>query len=268
MEQTFSYKVLKSRVLLCFLSSDVRSHSVTGISKTLSLPKYTVTRALASLEKSGFVNREDPRAPKLTAKGTDLALRLEERVDITTKHLMFEGVGALNARHDALYWAVYSSDESMRAVRNTQEIYNAKNLLSDKKQFDGEIFSRSLGSGEHAFPFVLYYAAKNGECSLSPLGSCFEPLCSFSVNAKESALCLRTRTAEIVRIRELYYFQNGDFIRAEKNGNVFSIPARAVNFINTGGKNNPAFHTGVRLNVEYFKKAEVAVRRVLFAAMI
>lgn len=41
------------RVLLCFLQSDPEDCTVTGISRTLHEEKYTVSRAMAALEKEG-----------------------------------------------------------------------------------------------------------------------------------------------------------------------------------------------------------------------
>lgn len=66
-----SSDILKLRTLLCFLSYDEKECTVTKIARTLGEEKYAISRVLQSLQREGFVNRENPRNPHLTRKGEE-----------------------------------------------------------------------------------------------------------------------------------------------------------------------------------------------------
>ena len=50
-------EILKLRVLLCFLKLGPADCSVTGVARTLGRKKYSISRAIAALEKGGLVRR-------------------------------------------------------------------------------------------------------------------------------------------------------------------------------------------------------------------
>ena len=138
-----SADILRLRVLLCFLKSDAADCTVTGIARTLNEKKYSISRALATLENEDFINRDDVRNPILTEKGYTAAVRYSERLEISLNHLLYEGVDIESAKKDAFYWALYCTDRTMDVVRATENRYRVKYELREQKQFSGDVLCRS-----------------------------------------------------------------------------------------------------------------------------
>lgn len=138
-----SADILRLRVLLCFLKSDAADCTVTGIARTLNEKKYSISRALATLENEDFINRDDVRNPILTEKGYTTAVRYSERLEISLNHLLYEGVDIESAKKDAFYWALYCTDRTMDVVRATENRYRVKYELREQKQFSGDVLCRS-----------------------------------------------------------------------------------------------------------------------------
>lgn len=255
-----SPEILKLRVLLCFLSNDEKSHKVTEIAKTLGEEKYTITRVMTFLEKEGLVDRSEKRNPKLTPKGIEKVKFYEERINITLNHLTFEGVDISSAQHDALHWALYSSDNAMQVIRSTEERYKVKYELRDKKQFSGSRLCKIMRDGVNYFPFVFYREHINNGNNISMANNGFENPCLLKVESGEGTIQIRAVklnaksafNGETIsgRVQEMEYFMNGTFVRAEKNGNIFSFPANALNFINIGTGVGQILHGSVCLRVQ------------------
>ena len=140
-------KILRLRVLLCFLKSNAEDCTVTGISRTLGEEKYSVSRAVSSLEKDGYINRDDVRNPIITEKGYIAAQKYSERLEITLNHLLYEGVDIESAKRDAFYWALYCSDSTMEAVRATEERY--RRCLLRQHQHEERQQSAAVFHGQH-----------------------------------------------------------------------------------------------------------------------
>ena len=130
-----SARIFRLRVLLCFLRFVPSDCTVTAIARTLGEEKYSVSRAIASLEKEGYIDRTDARNPLLTEKGYMVARHYSERLEITLNHLLYEGVDMESAKKDAFVWALCCTDSTMEAIRATEERYRVKYELRDQKQF-------------------------------------------------------------------------------------------------------------------------------------
>lgn len=253
-------KILRLRVLLCFLRSDPADCTVTGISRTLGEEKYSVSRAMASLEKEGYIDREDARNPVVTEKGYRAAVRYSQRLEITLNHLLYEGVDLESAQRDAFYWALYCSDSTMEAVRATEERYRVKYELRDQKQFSGAALCRRLSDGCYSFPFLLFREhIKNGS-NLSMANEGFAHPCSLqvkdgvgTVQLRAVSLSAKSRISGKLmtgRVKSIRYFDSGRFISAETNGQLFSFPADALQFVNVGSGTGQILHGSVCLQME------------------
>ena len=239
-----SPEILRLRVLLCFLRGDERDRTVMEIARTLRAEHYSVSRVIAALAKDGLVSKEHPRKPSLTEKGRMLAQRYAERIDITTNHLLYEGVGAESAAKDAYYWALYNTDDTMEVIRSAEEKYRVKYELRDKKQFNGDTLCRRLKDGEYLFPFIIYReSAKNGG-NISMANDGFEHPCVLSIRDGVGTLSIRavdvtansaaTGKSMRGRVDSLKYFDSGSYISADRSGNVLSLPASVLKFKNIG----------------------------------
>lgn len=254
-----SLEILKLRILLCFLSTNEKSHTVTNIAKTLGEEKYTVCRMLKVLENNGLIDRSEKRCPKLTEKGRKKAKYYEERISISLNHLTYEGLDINSAQHDSLYWALYNTENAMQVIRSTEKRYRLKYELREKKRFSGLHLSKKMGDGIYEFPFVFYRENADSSNNLSKANDLFENLCVLKIENGRGLIQLRMVPVKekafykdgnaTMKICDAEYFFNGTYIRVEKNGNVFSFPAESLNFINIGSGVGQILHGSVSIKI-------------------
>ncbi len=252
--------ILKLRTLLYFLNEDSKTCRVTNIARTLGEEKYTISRMISSLEKEGLVEREKLRIPVLTEKGRTEARRYAERIEITMNHLMYEGVDTDSAQKDALYWALYNSERTMEAIRETEERYRVKYELREQRYFTGRQLCQKLHDGIYQFPFLIYREHVQNGSNLSMANEAFENPCTISVKNGVGIIQLRIKsvTAKSAvsglemcgKVKKIQYHDSGNYVNAEIRGNVISFPAAALNFINVGSKEGQILHGSVCLKME------------------
>lgn len=253
--------ILRVRVLLCFLKLSADDCTVTGISRTLNVEKYKISRTVIALGNDGYINREDVRNPILTPMGYQEAVRYSERIDVTLNHLLYEGVDIENAKRDAFYLALYCSDKTMSAVRATEERYRVKYELRGQKQFSGSTFCKRLHDGCYQLPFLICSEhAKNGN-NLSVLNEGFEHPCSLCVENGAGTIKLRSRIMTVMsrqsgesvqqQIKCMKYSYFDRFISAESNGSVFTFSADCLNFVNIDSGVGQILYGSVCLQLEY-----------------
>lgn len=255
-----SARIFRLRVLLCFLRFVPSDCTVTAIARTLGEEKYSVSRAIASLEKEGYIDRTDARNPLLTEKGYMAARHYSERLEITLNHLLYEGVDMESAKKDAFVWALYCTDSTMEAIRATEERYRVKYELRDQKQFSGALLCKKLKDGCYPFPFLIFREhIKNGS-NLSMANEGFEHPCSLYVKNGIGTVQLRAipisaksgLSGKLMngRVKMIRYFDSGRFISAESNGQIFSFPADVLHFVNVGSNAGQILHGSVCLQME------------------
>ncbi len=255
-----SGKILRLRVLLCFLKFNPADCTVTGMARTLGVEKYAVSRAITALEKEGYIQREGSRNLLLTEKGYLTAKRYSERLEITLNHLLYEGVDLESARQDAYVWALYCTDSTMEAVRATEEHYRVKYELRERKQFGGGILCKKLKDGCYPFPFLIFREhVKNGS-NLSMANKGFEHPCHLYVKKGIGTIQLRAGSMSANsqldgklmkgRVRNLRYLDGDRFMNAEASGQIFSFPADTLQFVNMGTGAGQILHGSVCLQME------------------
>lgn len=255
-----SADILKLRVLLCFLKSDTKECTVTGMAKTLNVEKYAVSRALSALEKDQYINRDNIRNPILTEKGLNLANHYSERLKITLNHLLYEGVDIENAQKDAFNWALYCSDKTMDVIRATEERYRVKYELRDQKQFSAATLCKKLSDGYHQFPFLICKEHAESGNNLSMANEGFEHPCDLYVENGVGTIILRSKMIHkksptndnliSVQATELKYFDYDQYVSAESNGPIFSFPVDALNFINIGSGAGQILYGSAGIQIE------------------
>lgn len=256
---TESPDILRLRVLLCFLKRD-ETCTVMGISRTLKEAKQNISRAMIFLEKDGMLDRSNSRCPILTELGNKQAEYYAERIEITLNHLLYEGVDVESARQDAFRWALYCSDKTMETIRATEERYRVKYELRDQKQFSGRQICRLLKNGSYQFPFLIYREHVKNGTNISMANEGFEHPCTLYIDDGEGWIQLRAQhvsaksasSGKVMRGRaqSMQYFDSGRFVDAEINGNVFSFPAEALQFVNMGGGVGQILHGSCPVKME------------------
>lgn len=252
--------VLKLRILLCFLNTDERDCTVTGIARILGKEKYTISRTLALMEKEGLIDRENARKPVLTKQGETDALRYNERVEYALNHLLYEGVDIESATQDAFLWALYCSDQTMSVIESTYDRYRIKYELRNQKQFSGAALCKMMKDGSYEFPFMIYREnAKNGN-NLSMANEGFEHPCTWIVKNGVGVVQLRAVNVSArsaldgkllhAKVRGLKYFDNGRYISAETKGDILSFPAEAIKFVNMGTGAGQVLHGSVCMKMQ------------------
>lgn len=253
-------ELLRLRVLLCFLREDEKDCTVTEIARILGEEHYTVSRAVAAMEREGLISREAPRRPRLTEAGRAQAEKYAERIDITMSHLLYEGVDVENARQDAYCWALYNAEDTMEVIRNAEEKCRVKYELRGQKQFGGAVLCKRLKDGEYRFPFIIYREKARNGSNISMANKGFEHPCILSV--KDGIGILRIKAVDMTansattgkamhgHVDKLKYLDNGRYVSAERSGNVLSIPASALSFQNIGEGIGQILHGTVCLRMQ------------------
>lgn len=253
-------KILKLRVLLSLLRSPVQERTVTGIARSLGAEKYTVSRAMAALEREGYLDRSNARSPQLTESGRLAAERYSERLEITLNHLLYEGVNMESAKQDALFWALCCTDSTMRAVRATEKRYRVKYELRGMKQFGGGTLCKRLGDGSYTFPFLIFREHIRDGSNLSMANEGFTHPCELNVRNGSGTVQLcavpisakSRNSGELMegRVERIRYFDAGRYVSAERNGQIFSFPAEVLQFVNVGSGAGQILHGSVCLQME------------------
>ena len=251
--------ILKLRVLLSFLKED-ETCTVTGISKTLGETKQTISRIIIAMEEEGLIDRSNTRQPVLTDKGKNKAAIYTERIRLSLNHLIREGVNIESAKNDAYHWALYNTDETMEVISRLEEQYRIKHLFKDEFKFNGSTLCKKMHDGEYSFPFTIYREHIHDGDNISMANSGFEHPCVLSVKNGVGTIQLKAvniignsaYTGKIMKgmIKSLKYFESGNYIGAERSGNIFSIPASAVRFINMGEGIGQTLHGTASLKMQ------------------
>lgn len=188
-----SSDILRLRTLLCFLQEESRICSVSNISRILGVEKYIISRILVSLEKDGFVDRSVPRKPILTQAGAAQAKYYQERIGVIMNHLTYEGVDIESATRDAMYGALYNSENYMEIIRNSEERYRVKYELRGCERFSGSLLCQKLHDGTYQFPFLIYREHIKGNNNLSMANGGFRQPCTLTVKNGVGTIKLRIR---------------------------------------------------------------------------
>lgn len=252
--------ILRLRVLLTFLKEDAETCTVIGIARTLNETKQTISRIVIALEQDGLIDRSDIRHPVLTDAGRQNALMYEERISISLNYLIYEGVNIEKAKSDAYRWALYNTDETIAVIRNTVEQYRVKYELRNLSKFSGTVLCKKMKDGDYRFPFIIYREhVKNGN-NISMGNAGFEHPCILSVRNGVGMIQLKavdiTANSAVTgklmqgRIKSLKYFDSGNYIGADRSGDILSFPASALRFFNVGGGIGQILHGIVCLKMQ------------------
>lgn len=245
-----SSEVLRLRVLLSFYNDE--NTTVTGLARSLGEEKYTISRLLSAMEEEGVVDRSNNRHPKLTSEGIEAAERYAKRVDTLVNYLLFKGVGMENARPDALKMALHMSDESVDALRREEELETVKYEFRDRRKFSGSEFFSKLPDGNYKLSFIVYREKANNVTNVSMANEGFEHPGILSVTDGVGTIRLKVTTlnarsaktgdAMKGKVKSLRYFDNGDYIAAEQDGDIIAFPAESFHFYNLRPGFDPVLH--------------------------
>lgn len=252
--------ILKLRILICFLRAGEEGCTVTGLSKTLGVEKYTISRMLTVMEKEILVDRTEIRRPVLTEKGKKEALRYSERMDIALSHLMYEGVDMESAKKDAFYWALYNTNRTMDVIRDSKERFRVKYMLRGRQSFDGTLLCKIMRNGAYTFPFLFYGERIEKGSNLSVKNIDFEQPCVLTIQDGVGTIQIRladnnvsetTKKPMEGKVKNIRYLDNETYISAELIGNVVSIPISVLRFVNIGTDVGQILHGSVCVKMIY-----------------
>ncbi len=255
-----SMKITWLRVLFYFLNQEPEACTVSEIARRLEEGKQKISRLLMSMEKEGLIDREDVRQPRLTEEGFKVALLYETRFDSVLNHLLYEGLDVEYAEHDAYAWSLFSSEDGLKLIRNSEQQYRAKYELCNRTSFDGNEFCKHLADGEYRFPFVIYREhVRNGE-NISMANYGFAHPCRLRVVNGEGTICLQPLNCSGVsphthqkmtgHVCQLRYLTAEGFCDAtEAENGELEFPAGALKFLNMGKGIGQIVHGSVCLRM-------------------
>lgn len=236
--------LLRLRILLAFLKQD-ENCTIMGIARTLGESKQNISRSVIILEKEGMIDRTDVRHPVLTDKGKEMAEHYSKKIKTAMQFLMDEGVSIENARRDASYWAIHNSDETMQILKKSCQKNEVKKLIKQKYKFKGSFLNKKVNEGIYQFQFFIH------DGTSMKLNECFEHPCTCHITAGRGNLSLKCVNAKGINIRSIQYFDNGMFVSAEKQGDIFMFPSDIVEFVNYGEGNGQILQGTVCLKIQY-----------------
>ncbi len=253
--------LLKMKILLQFLEQSEEAISVTSLARIFGYGKTYISNMMHELQDEGMVDMSDNRRPRLTERGLKTAQEYHEKIQLNLHHLLYEGVDEENAMHDAYFMALYCSDATNYARRETDQYYRAKLALRSKEQIRGAEFCKHLADGEYSVPFFIYKTKERGRSSdiLSMANAGFEQPAKLRVvngvgtisltgkpmTAKSRVTGLRMQG----KVESVKYISGREYVPCERDGDVFSFPAAGVHFQNILSDSRQVLHGSVRLSM-------------------
>lgn len=250
---------LMIRILLQFRNAEDEDIGVTSLARTLGVEKYTISRTLQAMERKGLIDRDDQRHPQLTETGMAEAKKYADRIKVIQDHLLYEGLDQINASRDSFYWAVYSSDETLEMLHNLSERYRIRYEFRGKKRFTGAELCKKLPDGTYVFPFIIYRETVKDGTNISMANEGFEHPCTLHVKdgcgmlylraVEMSAVSRQTHNLMTGCVSSLKYFNDGEYLPAEKRGAILMFPADKIRFQNVGSDAGQILHGSISLKM-------------------
>ncbi len=219
-------KMLLYRTILCFGDEGSESQTVTGIARKLQVEKYQISRILTTLEQQDILVKNEKGVPSLTKKGKEYIREYHKRVELLVSFLLRAKLEPQYARNIALHIAGHANDDIMNLIESHDKKWKSKEELEKKIKFSGGQFARSMKKGNYDLACVLLY--RNEQNFLEFVAQESPHRLVLSVVAKKGTLQFHSGTP---KLKELRYFDHGDFIQAEKVGDMFFLPAEILQFV-------------------------------------
>lgn len=235
---------LRLKIFMCFLNFSEENRKITKIAQALGVEKYEMSRQVAQLEKEGYVDRSDPRRPKLTDKGRALAERYAKRMELAQNHLIYEGVPKDEARHDAVMLTLYCGDKTFENIQLIEETLRMKEVFANKASFSGREFSEKINDGHYTFPFIIYREKVKKGNNISMANKGFAHPCEVVVGESGGFVLLKAIDMNEFsglngikmtgKVQHLKYYDGRRFVEAAVSGDFIQIPLEYFQFHNIG----------------------------------
>ena len=236
---------LRLRIFMCFLNFTPENRKITKMAQALGVEKYEMSRQVAQLEKEGLVDRSDPRSPKLTDKGRQLAEMYAKRMELAQNHLIYEGVPKDEARHDAVMLTLYCGDKTFENIQLIEETLRMKDIFADRPTFSGREFSEKINDGHYTFPFIIYREKVKKGNNISMANKGFAHPCEVVVGESGAFVLLKAVDMDAPsglnglkmkgKVKHLKYFDGKSFVEAAVSGDFIQIPLGPFEFHSIGG---------------------------------
>ncbi len=221
-------KMLLYRTILCF-ADEGEETTVTSIARKLNVEKYQISRIISTLEQQGIVEKNPKGVPSLTEQGKKYIEKYQSRVNMLVSFLLRVKLDPVYARDLALHIAGNANDEIMSIIEDFETRLVSKEKMSEKLRFSGNQFARNMMTGSYTLSCTLISQTEQG-------------LMNFVNQDKPQKLILNISGKrgtlqffpENDKIRSIKYFDNGEYIQAERVGDIYYIPAESLNFTQMG----------------------------------
>ena len=219
-------KMLFYRTILCFDVDTSEKVTVTGIAKKLNVEKYQISRIISTLETQGIVEKDEKGVPSLTDEGESYLKEYHDRVDLLVSYLLRAGLNPQYARDIAMHIAGNANDTIMQVIREKEIRMQTKEALETSAKFSGSQFSKKMQSGSYSLPFLIVNY-KNGVLP-GFLQQSSSNAAILNIVNKKGTIQLHLGND---KVKELHYYLNGEYIQAEKVGDIFFMPADVLTFM-------------------------------------
>lgn len=219
-------KMLMYRTILCLADSENGKCTVTSMARKLNAEKYQISRIISSLEQEEIVEKNEKGIPSLTKQGQAYISGYKERVELLVSFLLRAKLEPTYARDIALHIAGHANEKIMNVIEEYETKLQSKDSFQELIHFSGAQFAKKTKNASFTLPFVIIYKSNNSVFKFlnnKQTGSCI-----LKVNNEKGILQFNPACEGL---KEIKYFDNGEYISAEKVGDLFFLPADILDFI-------------------------------------
>lgn len=266
--------------MIAILNMSQKSRTVTNLARTLAVEKYSISRAMSSLEKEGLINKADGRYASLTKDGEILAYKYSQSVDSAMNFLISLGIDSSIAYKDAMVMALCLSESSISIIKQNHQKLMLKQKMSRFKIFDGSTLCANLGDGVYKCPFFMLASEKVIDKCPFTNNMAFVNPCNLVISNNVGTVKLKVnndylsykgirKNCVFNKIFSVMYFDGENYIDSEKIGNIFSFPADRIMFDTVGKEENISLLGSVKLKIIFLdennlRKEQIAIYTIVF----
>ena len=230
---------LNRLVYLLYLNrSGEENCTVTKMAKLFQVSKSTVSRNMDYFVNQGIVYADTMR---LTKYGEKLAAKYAEEVELFESWISWTAsVEEQENRENAMRMTVYLSEDAKKQILQKVRLNKMFQHLNHRGSITFSEFVHNLDTGSYKVPFMIYrQEMRSGRFySMANRGFAHPAILKISGNTGllqlKAVLMERRNLMDSIimsgKLMNLEYDRKGEFVPAEKVGDIYQIPADAMEF--------------------------------------
>jgi DNA-binding MarR family transcriptional regulator len=221
--------------------------SVTQLSEMVGVAKSTVSRAISRCVELGLIRRYAGKHIMLTDEGERIGKDLEHRCREVRLWLeSMSGIAAVTD-DDVLQGALSLPGSTVRIIERNARIQNLHRRVGDRAVLSGKEFCAALGDGRYPVSIMCYRTGTGRNRKLPSMANDgIENDGELVIKNSSGMLHFKARPVEHVstlggtpikgKLATLKYSDGPEYKAAQKKGDFYCFPAKAMNFVCVSGR--------------------------------